>query len=167
MEKDIQLISRLLRERPHPELRNEPPLDSLEKPVPNPLMASLWIGSGAGWPLKGLGLASPNYQVGAHFEALFKGVLMAASKSIETFFYHFNFPRTAVHVNHIRNWCQVATIFLYSKYKHFRILVSSYSCILPQVTTFFKRFATFILRYFLAIKSFCQKASLVKTNNSC
>ena len=48
-------------------------------------MASLWIGSGAGWPLKGLGLASPNYQVGAHFEALFKGVLMAASKSIETF----------------------------------------------------------------------------------
>ena len=55
-------------------------------------MASLWIGSGAGWPLKGLGLASPNYQVGAHFEALFKGVLVAASKSIETFFAISTFP---------------------------------------------------------------------------
>ena len=84
--------SRLPRERPYPELRNEPPLDSLEKPVPNPLMASLWIGSGAGWPLKGLGLASPNYQVGAHFEALDKGVLVAASKSIETFFAISTFP---------------------------------------------------------------------------
>ena len=75
-------------------------------------MATLWIGSEAGWPLKGLGLASPNYQVGAHFEALLKGmglaspdyqvgahfealdkgVLVAASKSNETFFCHFNFP---------------------------------------------------------------------------
>ena len=58
---------------PHLELRNEPPHDSLEKPVLNPLLASLWIGSGAGWPIKGLGLASPDYQVGAHFEALVKG----------------------------------------------------------------------------------------------
>ena len=55
-------------------------------------MASLWIGSGAGWPLKGLGLASPNYQVGAHFEALVKGVLVAASKSFETFFAISTFP---------------------------------------------------------------------------
>ena len=77
---------RLPRERPYPELRNEPPLDSLEKPVPNPFMASLWIGSGAGWPLKGLGLASPDYQVGAHFEALNKGVLMAGLKFFEHFF---------------------------------------------------------------------------------
>ena len=52
------------------ELRNVPPLDSLEKPSSNPIMASLWIGSGAGWPLKDLGVASPDYQVGAHFEAL-------------------------------------------------------------------------------------------------
>ena len=81
-QKKFRSISRLPQERPYPELRNEPPLDSLEKPVPNPLLASLWIGSGAGWPLKGLGLASPDHQVGAHFEALDKGVLMAASKSI-------------------------------------------------------------------------------------
>ena len=52
----------------------------------NPVMASLWIGSGAGWPLKGLGLASPDYQVGAHFEALDEDVLMEGSKSFEYFF---------------------------------------------------------------------------------
>ena len=49
-------------------------------------MASLWIGSGAGWPLKGLGVSSPDHQVGAHFEALGEGVLMAPSKSIRYFF---------------------------------------------------------------------------------
>ena len=60
--------------------------------VQNPFMASLWIGSGAGWPLKGLGVASPDYQVGAHLEALDKGVVVAASKSIETFFATSTFP---------------------------------------------------------------------------
>ena len=49
-------------------------------------MASLWIGSVAGWPLKGLGLASLDHQVGAHFEALDEGVLMAVLKSFEHFF---------------------------------------------------------------------------------
>ena len=77
-QKKFRYISRLPRECPYPELRNETPLDSLEKPVPNPLMASLWIGSGAGWPLNGLGVASPDHQVGSHFEALDKGVLVAA-----------------------------------------------------------------------------------------
>ena len=85
-QKKSQRISGLPRERPCPELRNEPPLDSLKKPVPNPFMASLWIGSGAGWPIKGLGVASPDYQVGAHFEALDKGVLVAVLKSFENFF---------------------------------------------------------------------------------
>ena len=84
-QKKFRSISRLPRERPYPELRNEPPLDSLEKPVPNPLLASLWIGSGAGWPLKGLGVASPDYQVGAHFEGLDQGVLMTVLKSFENF----------------------------------------------------------------------------------
>ena len=84
-QKNAQRISSLPRERPHPELRNEPPLDSLEKPVPNPLVASLWIGSGAGWPLKGLGVASPDYQVGAHFEGLDQGALMTVLKSFENF----------------------------------------------------------------------------------
>ena len=46
----------------------------------------LWPASGAGWPLKGLGVASPDHQVGALFEALDEGVLMAPSKSIGYFF---------------------------------------------------------------------------------
>ena len=75
-QKNSQRISGLPRERPCPELRNEPPLDSLEKPLPNPLMASLLQTQSRGWPLKGLGLASPDYQMGAHFEALDKGVLV-------------------------------------------------------------------------------------------
>ena len=85
-QKNAQRISSLPRERPHLELRNEPPLDSLEKLLPNPLMASLLQTRSRGWPLKVLGLASPDYQVGAHFEALDEGVLMAVLKSFEHFF---------------------------------------------------------------------------------
>ena len=40
-QKNIRWISRVPLERPHLELRKEPPLDGLEKPLPNPLMASL------------------------------------------------------------------------------------------------------------------------------
>ena len=54
-QKNIQSISRLLRERPHPGLRNEPPLDSLDPQSLNPFMASLWIGSGEGLAIKGFG----------------------------------------------------------------------------------------------------------------
>ena len=60
--------------------------------VQNPFMASPIQTRSRGWPLKGLGVASPGYQVGAHFEALDKGVLVAASKSIETFFAISTFP---------------------------------------------------------------------------
>ena len=42
-----------------------------------PFMTSLWIGSGAVWPLNGLGVTSPDHRVGAHFEALAEGVLVA------------------------------------------------------------------------------------------
>ena len=52
----------------------------------NPFMASLWNGSGAGWPLKGLGAASPDCQVGAHFEALIEGVHKAVLIFFENFF---------------------------------------------------------------------------------
>ena len=38
--KIIQLILMLLQQRPHPELRNELPIDSLELPYPNRFMAS-------------------------------------------------------------------------------------------------------------------------------
>ena len=53
--------------------------------VQNPLMASLWIGSGLGWPLKGFGPALQTYQVGAHFKALDEGFLMTVLKSFENF----------------------------------------------------------------------------------
>ena len=39
-QKNIQSILRLLRERPHPGLQNEPPLDSLDPQSPNPFMVS-------------------------------------------------------------------------------------------------------------------------------
>ena len=60
-------------------------------------MASLLQTRSRGWPLKGLGLASPDYQVGAHFEALNKGVLVAASESIEIFFAISIFPELRWH----------------------------------------------------------------------
>ena len=44
--KQIWLISRMPWERPHWELRNEPPLDCLELSSLTPLVASLWIGYG-------------------------------------------------------------------------------------------------------------------------
>ena len=85
-QKNSQKISGLPWERPHSELRNEPPLDMSGVRDQNPFMASLWIGSGAGWPLKGLGVASPDYQVGAHFEALDKGLFKATFKLTGYFF---------------------------------------------------------------------------------
>ena len=85
-QKNAQRISRLPWERPHPELRNEPPLDMSGVRVQNPFMASLIQTWSRGWPLKGLGPALQTYQVGAHFEALDEGVLMAVLKSFEHFF---------------------------------------------------------------------------------
>ena len=52
----------------------------------------LWPASGAGWPLKGLGVASPDHQVGALFEALDEGVLMVPLKSIGYFFATSSYP---------------------------------------------------------------------------
>ena len=42
-------------------------------------MASLWIWSGLGWPLKGFVPQLSTFLVGAHFEALHEGVLMAVN----------------------------------------------------------------------------------------
>ena len=50
-------------------------------------MASLWIRSGEGWPLKGLGVASPDHQVGAIFEALDEDVLMELTLEIHRIFF--------------------------------------------------------------------------------
>ena len=88
-QKKSQKISGLPWEHPHSELRNEPPLDMSGVRVQNPFMESLILTRSRGWPLKGLGLASPDYQVGAHFEALDEGVLIAVLKSFEHFFDNF------------------------------------------------------------------------------
>ena len=54
------------------------------------LKTMLWPASGSGLkkgrPLKGLGMEAPDYQAGAHFEALDEGVLTAAFKSTGYFF---------------------------------------------------------------------------------
>ena len=65
-----QRISGLPPERPHPELRNEPPLDMSGVRVKNPFMASLIQTRSRSWPLKGIGPELQKYQVGVHFEAL-------------------------------------------------------------------------------------------------
>ena len=54
-QKNIQSISRLRPECPHPGLQNEPPLDSLDPQSLKPFMGSLWIGSGQGLAIKGFG----------------------------------------------------------------------------------------------------------------
>ena len=42
-------------------------------------MASLWIRSGSGWPLRDFGVVVQLYQVGARFEALAEGILTLPS----------------------------------------------------------------------------------------
>ena len=90
-QKNIQSISRLLRKHPHSGLRNEPPLDSLDPQSLNPFMASLWIRSG--YDMK-VGKSAETYQVGAHFKALIKAILVAPSRTLEKFFsFHVSLPR--------------------------------------------------------------------------
>ena len=49
-----------------------------------PLMASLWIRSGYDMKVE---VSTETYQVGAHFKALNKAVLVAALKTLEKFFF--------------------------------------------------------------------------------
>ena len=48
-----------------------------------PFMASLWIGSGYDMKVE---VSAETYQVGAHFKALIKAILVAPLKSFERFF---------------------------------------------------------------------------------
>ena len=57
-----------------------------------PLMASLWIRSG--YDMK-VDPSVETYQVGAHFKALSKAILVAPSRILENFF-HFTSPCRAV-----------------------------------------------------------------------
>ena len=54
----------MLGECPRQELRNEPPHDG---PSYNPLIASLWIGSGDELAIKGLGIEALDYKGGKTF----------------------------------------------------------------------------------------------------
>ena len=49
-----------------------------------PFMASLWIRSGYEVKVEG---SAQTYQVGAHFKALIKAILVAPLKSLENFFF--------------------------------------------------------------------------------
>jgi len=56
-------------------------------------MASLWIRSG--YDMK-VGKSAETYQVGAHFKALIKAILVAPSRTLEKFFsFHGSLPRCA------------------------------------------------------------------------
>ena len=58
-----------------------------------PFMASLWIRSG--YDMK-VGKSAETYQVGAHFKALIKAILVAPSRTLEKFFFNFMSPCRAV-----------------------------------------------------------------------
>ena len=95
-QKNIQSISRLLWERPHPGLWNEPPLDSLDPQSLNPFMASLWIGSGEGLAIKGFGDWGSRLSSGGSFRSPEWGRSRSSLEIDWIFFRHFNFPESAV-----------------------------------------------------------------------
>ena len=56
-----------------------------------PFMASLWIRSG--YDMK-VGKSAETYEVGAHFKALIKDILVTPSRTLEKFFsFHISLPR--------------------------------------------------------------------------
>ena len=81
--KTSQSFSRVPWECPEWELRNEPPLDRSGLTPEIPFMASLWIRSGYDMKVE---MSAETYQVGAHFKALIKAILVAPLKSFESFF---------------------------------------------------------------------------------
>ena len=87
--KTSQSFSRLPWECPEWELQNEPPLDRSGLTPQIPFMASLWIRSG--YDMK-VAMSAETYQVGAHFKALIKAILVAPLKSFERFFRISSFP---------------------------------------------------------------------------
>ena len=91
MEKTSQGFWRVPWEQAHWELWNEPPLDRSGLTSQIPFMASLWIRSG--YDMK-VGKSAETYQVGAHFKALIKAILVAPSRNLEKFFsFHVSLPR--------------------------------------------------------------------------
>ena len=67
------------------------PMDTSELTPEIPFMASLWIRSGCDMKV---GKSAETYQVGAHFKALIKAILVAPSRTLEKFFsFHVSLPR--------------------------------------------------------------------------
>ena len=95
-QKISQWFSRVPYESPQWELQNEPPLDRSWLTPEIPFMASLWIRSGYDMKVE---KSAETYQVGAHFKALIKAILVAPLKSFERFFSDFVFPCRTVHLN--------------------------------------------------------------------
>ena len=67
--KKSQGFSRVLWERPHPELQKEPPLDRSELKLQIPFMASLWIRSGEWLAIKGFRCVSSDPSSGGSFRS--------------------------------------------------------------------------------------------------
>ena len=63
-----------------------------------PFMASLWIRSGYDMKVE---VSAETYQVGAHFKALIKAILVAPLKSFERFFRISSFPAGLCLGNHL------------------------------------------------------------------
>ena len=95
-QKNIQSISRLLRERPHPGLQNEPPLDSLDPQSPNPFMASPSPDPIQRLAIKGFRDWGSRLSSGGSFWSPGWGPSHSSLEIDWIFFCHFNFPESAV-----------------------------------------------------------------------
>ena len=96
MAKNIQSISRLLREHPHPGLQNEPPLDSLDPQSPNPFMASPSPDPIQRLAIKGFRDWGSRLSSGGSFRSPGWGRSRSSLEIDWIFFCHFNFPESAV-----------------------------------------------------------------------
>ena len=96
MAKNIQSISRLLRERPHSGLWNEPPLDSLDPQSPNPFMASPSPDPIQRLAIKGFRDWGSRLSSGGSFRSPEWGRSRSSLEIDWIFFCHFNFQESAV-----------------------------------------------------------------------
>ena len=95
-QKNIQSISWLLRERTHPGLQNEPPLDSLDPQSPNPFMASPSPDPIQRLAIKGFRDWGSRLSSGGSFRSPGWGRSRSSLEIDWIFFCHFNFPESAV-----------------------------------------------------------------------
>ena len=63
-----------------------------------PFMASLWIRSGCDMKVE---VSVETYQVGAHFKALIKAILVALSRILEKFFHFMSRSRAVIYTVYV------------------------------------------------------------------